>query len=350
MESPSPVTSFRKKGAIKFPPIPGTKPSHQTFQLLTSSGIPSLDGILGGGFPIGSVCLIIDDDADSATSYSKVILKHFMGEGCAQGQDLFVASCQGTLDVAALVPEIVRTKESASKPTDNNSKERLEIAWRYKNQSGGKLEPPSVKQSYHFNLQKNVGTSDLDKCQVVSWQSKVLVEASNEYRSAFQSLFNTLSKPQYSTDPTGTKNLLRIAFERVGECLWCQDEKKVELNKFLLALRSLARNRLCSVALTASKDDVDEFKGKIFQAVDYVILLRPFDEKTRLTFKDHHGFLEVARVATFHTLQSHQSQSVLGKYLFKSTRTKFVIERIHLPPELGEEPKVEDKNNKSIDF
>jgi hypothetical protein len=38
-----------------------------------------------------------------------------------------------------------------------------------------------------------------------------------------------------------------------------------------------------------------------------------------------------------------------GKYLFKSTRTKFVIEKMHLPPDLGAEEKKPDSANK-LDF
>jgi len=53
-------TRFQKKGVPKFPAIPGTKPSLYNFQLLSSTGIPALDNLLGGGLPVGSLVLVED--------------------------------------------------------------------------------------------------------------------------------------------------------------------------------------------------------------------------------------------------------------------------------------------------
>lgn len=43
----APVTSFKKKIKHKIPYIPGSKPSIQNAQLLVSTGVPSLDSLLG---------------------------------------------------------------------------------------------------------------------------------------------------------------------------------------------------------------------------------------------------------------------------------------------------------------
>lgn len=40
-------TSFQKRSKLKFRPIPGTKPSLYNNQLLISTGVPSLDAVLG---------------------------------------------------------------------------------------------------------------------------------------------------------------------------------------------------------------------------------------------------------------------------------------------------------------
>lgn len=41
------TTSFQKKARVKINQIPGTKPSLFNNQLLISSGVPSLDNIIG---------------------------------------------------------------------------------------------------------------------------------------------------------------------------------------------------------------------------------------------------------------------------------------------------------------
>ena len=61
------------------PEIPGTKQSIKTFSLLTPSGIPSLDTLTGGGFPIGTV-IVANASNEEARGYSKVVLHHFLGQ------------------------------------------------------------------------------------------------------------------------------------------------------------------------------------------------------------------------------------------------------------------------------
>ncbi|XP_025832304.1 elongator complex protein 4-like [Agrilus planipennis] len=69
--------------------IPGTRANVQSGQLLVSSGIPSVDELLGGGLPVGSVVLI---EEDSGGSYSRVMLRYFLAEGVVHKHAVFVGS------------------------------------------------------------------------------------------------------------------------------------------------------------------------------------------------------------------------------------------------------------------
>ena len=56
----------------------------------------------------------------------------------------------------------------------------------------------------------------------------------------------------------------------------------------------------------------------------------------------------MAKSAALNSLQCFPRQSHESKYLFKSVRTKFSIEKIHLPPDLGED---DAKNvTKNVEF
>jgi hypothetical protein len=71
------ASRFQKKSAPKLPAIAGTRPSLFNYQLLTGTGIPGLDQLLGGGLPLGTVTLLEDlphphDQEESGNNYSTV--------------------------------------------------------------------------------------------------------------------------------------------------------------------------------------------------------------------------------------------------------------------------------------
>jgi hypothetical protein len=68
--------------------IPGCKTSVQNNQLLTSIGIPSIDYFIGGGLPVGSVCLIGED---TMSYYSDIICRCFLADGILNKHEIFIA-------------------------------------------------------------------------------------------------------------------------------------------------------------------------------------------------------------------------------------------------------------------
>ena len=58
------TTSFKKKSSTKGRltlPV-GSRPSIANNQLLISTGVPSLDSLLGGGLAIGTILLVEEDE------------------------------------------------------------------------------------------------------------------------------------------------------------------------------------------------------------------------------------------------------------------------------------------------
>lgn len=122
------MSSFKKRvpafgGPSTSAPPPGTRVSAYNGSVLLSTGVASVDDVLGGGCPLGSI-LLVEEDQD--TSYAKLLLKYWIAQGlCCPNQQIILAS--SGLDQA---PEEIISKlpysddapaESASSPNESGS-------------------------------------------------------------------------------------------------------------------------------------------------------------------------------------------------------------------------------------
>lgn len=85
------MSSFKKRVTSKSQPQtlpPGTwyspSSSSTSASFITSTGIPSLDDILGGGLPLSCSLLVLAPDLHSA--YGELVQKYFIAQGIACGQ------------------------------------------------------------------------------------------------------------------------------------------------------------------------------------------------------------------------------------------------------------------------
>ena len=363
--------SGNKAAAKKFPEIPGTKISTSTgFQLFTSTGIPDLDSVAleSGGIPIGSVLLVRDEDASldkedrlsDAPQYGKLVQKYFLAEGLCHGHDVFYASLDenGEKFIKNL-PEISENENNDHAGPAAVNDEQMKIAWRYQNQ------PKTTKSSKDiskFNLHKQIQCDILDKASKTIWNEEGDGKGGSYYKSVIRKLKETLeneSRYGVAIQSDRKPNILRVCLDNFGSLLWSSNPTN-DLPPFLLALRSLLRSHLAVALITLpSSADFEHYGGalaRLNECVDFAVDLKTFDTALRSSpsmaaFKDWHGFLETKKFASFNVFVPKQIPS---KFLFKSTKTRFKIERIHLPPDLGgAEPTPQEKsklNSKSIDF
>lgn len=109
---------------------------------ITSSGVPSLDDILGGGLPLTCSLLILASDLH--TAYGELIQKYFIAQGLACGQTVcvldddaqqFVSECMWMPGQGAQVQNLVSsTNNHIDDEEDESSKShdaKIKIAWRY---------------------------------------------------------------------------------------------------------------------------------------------------------------------------------------------------------------------------
>ncbi|KAL8565338.1 hypothetical protein ACOMHN_029033 [Nucella lapillus] len=132
-------TSFTKKVKAKFRQIPGAKPSIYNSQLLVSTGVPSLDAVLGGGVAVGTVLLI---EEDAGGKYAEVLMRYFVAEGVVSDHALSVISAdQDPQQMLQRLPAPVEDKGSDSSdhraPSTQGAGDtdgQMAIAWRYQHQ------------------------------------------------------------------------------------------------------------------------------------------------------------------------------------------------------------------------
>jgi elongator complex protein 4 len=121
-------------------PPPGTKFLPASSVLITSTGIPSLDDILGGGLPLSNFLTLLAPD--SHTSYGDLIHKYFIAQGLLSDQRVIVIdpslddlpkTCMWMRPTVTVnnVPQSLEDALEDEPEVEQDSS--VKIAWRYQN-------------------------------------------------------------------------------------------------------------------------------------------------------------------------------------------------------------------------
>ncbi|KAF7199445.1 elongator complex protein 4 isoform X1 [Nothobranchius furzeri] len=356
-------TSFQKKTKSKLISIPGTRPSVQNGQLLVSTGVTSLDYLLGGGLAVGTVLLIGEDRYDS---YSRMILKYFLAEGVVCRHELFVAAAQDNpddilqelpapiLDDVA-IPKAVEQPRLPCEPRD--SLEAMNIAWRYQNlPKVQSFLASSSRFGHYYDVSKTMEPEIrlAAKCHSF-YPPEHLSQSSNthspmleSYSALLKSLQEVINREGFDlTAPMSkSRNILRVGLHSLGSALWgddlsCHDNPKHRhaLTTFLYGLRALMRSSLSVAVVTLPSHLIQDraLMGSITRLCDNAIALESFkgsERETNPLYKDYHGLLQVLQVPHLNCLASQLPDH--KDLAFKLKRKQFSIERLHLPPDLSE--------------
>ncbi|XP_058458267.1 elongator complex protein 4-like isoform X1 [Malaya genurostris] len=353
------MSSFvKRRGAV---PIKGTRVSLHSAQPIISSGNPSLDHIFGGGFPIGSVIAI---EEDKFANYSRVLTKYFLAEGLVNGHSTLIANLEeDPVELMKTLPTPVDDAEV--KPINNNqTPEDMRIAFRYNNLSVVDLEQkPSTQQIGHFfDLSKQIEPSELDKHDIVYWNgSQTHPHSSNIfsnpiYQSLLDSIHRKCNQSLFDTSSTDVKdkNLLRICINSLGSPLWYDRNFFPDVILFLTILKSIIRNSISCCLITIPDHLFHHFENndlyaRLIDQIDYCVALESFagsDKEMNPAFKEYHGLLNIVKLSALNALASFTPET--NDLAFKLRRRKFVIEKLHLPPELGEDNREEKKQKQTL--
>ncbi|KAH9802284.1 elongator complex protein 4 [Citrus sinensis] len=131
------LSSFsRNLSAVSSSQTPGVKcgPNGTMF---VSSGIADLDRyfeILGGGFPLGSLVMVMED---AEAPHHMLLLRNFMSQGLVHGQPLLYASpSKDPRGFLGTLPSPASLKHDKSRDRESEQEKGLRIAWQYKKYMG----------------------------------------------------------------------------------------------------------------------------------------------------------------------------------------------------------------------
>ncbi|XP_062974851.1 elongator complex protein 4 [Elgaria multicarinata webbii] len=361
------TTSFQRKGPDggvgRLAVLPGTRPSVRHGQLLLSSGLPSLDYVLGGGLAVGTL-LLIEEDVYGV--YSNLLFKHFLAEGIICGHNLFVASDkEEPADILKELPSPLwntsineMEEEATAMVSKQDAQESMRIAWRYQNVP--KLEvtqTASSKFGHYFDLSKTMAP---ELIQNIKWDGFFLLKEaafcpdikSCNTACGYTRLLHSIQKIIYQQGYDGSipqkkqRNILRIGIQSLGSVLWGDDICCTEnpqnihsLTKFLYALRGLLRTSLsaCIITIPAHLIQNKAIMERVTNLSDTVVGLESFigsERETNPLYKDYHGLIHIRQIPRLNSLICDVSDT--KDLAFRLKRKLFVIERLHLPPDLSD--------------
>ena len=134
------MSSFkRRQPAPQVLQTPGTRLVSGSSSLLQiSTGIPSLDDILGGGLPLGHVLTALAPDVHSA--WGDLISRYFVSQGLATDQavclveddpTVFLEGCMWLPGTSRSKNELEHEINQSEEQEESHKDEKVKIAWRY---------------------------------------------------------------------------------------------------------------------------------------------------------------------------------------------------------------------------
>jgi len=357
-------SSFQRKVKSRVDPIAGCFPSLYTHHLLTSTGVPDLDQLVGGGLPIGTILMI---EEDFSGGIAKLLLKYFLSEGVIHKHALSVSGLtQSPESIVQNLPSIVEESHKVSSETSaektvpsGDADDRMKIAWRYQKNSP---QPGEMQREKHsFNLQIPMDKSRLKECSVQNFDLQEPIDEQTTCKSIelLRKLTNHCNEHGFIVDQPKqgeARRILRIAVHSLGDILW--GESPTQIVSFLLGLKALLRTCFGVVLLTIppSLHETEDIRLKLRSCVDFVVSLNSFDasETVNPAYKDYHGIIALERISCLGVLTPplHLLKEDV-ELVYKSRRNRFVIEKFHLPPDLSENVSRDFKDpklKKNIDF
>ncbi|KAI6044999.1 PAXNEB-domain-containing protein [Pisolithus marmoratus] len=344
---------------------PGTRISPSSAStVLISTGIPSLDDVLGGGLPLSCSLAILAPDNHSG--YGELVQKYFVSQGIACGQRVCIVDDDGLLFAKGCI-----WTSSATSPLVNNNgddgkaaqaDERIKIAWRYEKMKMFQTTVPSGSSSkdnfcHTFDLSTRISGPVIQDASDTNHLVFLGVHVDQDVKASITRLLGKIQNIlSVSSSETG---LMRLCIPTLGSVQW-GDAQPADVLYFLHSLRRLLRRypHACASISLAPHICSEAWGGhgwidKVGWLTDAAISMNGFGADPSLVtlFPSHHGLVQIHKLPAPHTiLPASDKYSTLrglsssaganggsgeNNLAFKCTRKRLILETIHLDVEGG---------------
>ncbi|GLB36340.1 putative PAXNEB protein [Lyophyllum shimeji] len=319
------MSSFKRKGSVKQAPVyPGTRPSPATpLTLITSTGIPSLDDILGGGLPLSCSLLIAAPDLHS--SYGDLVQKYSIAQGLSCGHRV----CVVDENAEAFVKDIMwlpRSRQGATteltvdededKPRPQDD-QKIKIAWRYEQMKPFQTTVSASSYStddycHNFDLTSRVPEAIVGDSLRSGQLSFIDTHPSSPGRTSTSEILRRivdLLGPE-TPEPLSAAPPLRICIPSLGSPHWGELTHQ-DILYFLHSLRAILRRHphVCASLSLAPPVATPSWGGsgwvqKLGWVTDAALTLSAFSADPSLTalFPNHHGLVQIHTLPAPHTI------------------------------------------------
>ncbi|KAF5743047.1 hypothetical protein HS088_TW09G01109 [Tripterygium wilfordii] len=216
--------------------------------IFVSSGIPDLDKILGGGFPLGSLVMVMED---AEAPHHMLLLRNFMSQGLVHNQPLLYASpAKDPREFLGTLPSPVLSKDDKSHNKDPEQDKGLRIAWQYKKYFGENQQNYDShrvgKQEFcnDFDLRKPLERQFLGGCRVdcVSLQNFSNLGALQDHCASFLA--------QFPRNDDNISRVGRLAIQSLCAPQCGYSTMEWEMLSFIRSLKGMLRSSYAVAVIT----------------------------------------------------------------------------------------------------
>ncbi|BGP07339.1 Elongator subunit elp4 [Rhodotorula toruloides] len=329
------MSSFKRRTAVK--PISGTRPSPYNAAPLLSTGLTSIDDLLGGGLPLSTSLLI---ESDSPTSYAELLLKYWVAQGLECRQDVLVVASGLDGGPGGIVESLMEVdggrpaetsglsqadaaEDEEEKKQEEALKEQMKIAFRYEgmkqhqttvdSRGSNAVDDGTYCSVFDLTQTRQLGPSDRSLLQLVDVDdlSGATTSTGGVYELLYEKIEEVVCEKGFSqsTDANAPRKALRIALSGFGSPAW-GPATPAALFSFVHRLRHILRQSNASCILTfpahlystlpLSSVPSSPLLSRLSHASDGVLRLTSFASSPThsATFPRHAGLISFPKLPT----------------------------------------------------
>lgn len=311
------------------------------------TGNPFLDKILSGGFNLGHLILLLEDEP---TKLYQSVIKYYIAEGCVNHHKVFFYHTNLSINnqILSNLPYQSSQIEAILNSKTKETSEEMKIAWRYENINYSNLISDMTKSmSYVFDLSRKLQPNFIEKNPI---ESK-LIDGAKSFNQFVLLLSSDYQKYSAKFTEKDSDKYARVIFPNAFEHYSNEisSEEYDEIKAHLICLKAIGRCLNGTILFTISPslmNDNRRIYNLLLNTCDYVLSIKSllmFSEKDKAGYYD--GILRFIKMPSVCTMRPLEIETDI--YGILRDKRKLVIEKIDIGVEVDRNTKVKSNDIQS---